>query len=290
MFEDAPIAIHHDFSKSNLDVASLPSRTVIVKDWVRTEWGTLSLIDAYLAALRLLHNKYAPEWTVSLSGTDYPIKPAEYILSDLRSTTSDAFLDAREIRKEQGLPAELPSHRHYSQPEWLTAAWGRYLGFSLVHYHVRKLLGRADRPFYFGNAVTTRLFTPFSESFRVYGGDTWHTINRRAAAVLMADDERSHKLMRHYKDRIVPDESYYHTLLLNRPELMICDDHRRFSIWGDAPHPKVLGLEDIPAMMASTAHFARKFPFDRELYDAVDRAAQVLVSVPPGNSQTTRHA
>ena len=272
LFDHPPIAIHHDYSKCHLDPASLPPQVRLVKDWVKTAWGAISLVDAYLAALRLLHSESSPEWTISLSGADYPVKSAEHILHDLRSTAADALLDFREIRKHATQVADARSPTsHYQHPDWVAAAWRRYLGFSVVHYHVRKLFGRQNRPICIGNRWTTRLLTPFSASFRPFGGDTWHTLDRRAVAVLLADDPLSRKLRHFYRNRVVPDESFYHTILLNRPELTVENDNRRFSIWiDDSPHPKVLEYADLPAMVASNAHFARKFPFDVSLYRAVD--------------------
>ena len=60
LFDHPPIAIHHDYSKCVLDPATLPAQTRIVKDWVTTGWGKATVIDAYLAALRLLHAHDSP--------------------------------------------------------------------------------------------------------------------------------------------------------------------------------------------------------------------------------------
>lgn len=288
LFDRPPIAIHHDYSKSFLDPSTLPPETRIVKNWVTTQWGDASVIDAYLAALRLLHSHDRPEWTVSLSGADYPIKSAGYILNDLRSASADGFLDFRRVSRECIQPLDARSIAStFQRPEFMHLAYQRYLSFSVIPRiflnrmgdRTRLLIGNRTR--YLSGAPLTRLFTPFSATFRPFAGDWWHTINRRAAAVLTEDTPQSRRLRRYLNHRPSPEESYYHTLLLNQPDLHIENDNRRFTLWnGGSPHPQLLGYDDIPTMVSSPAHFARKFPFDPSLYSAVDAAVIALKSRP----------
>jgi hypothetical protein len=276
MFADAPIAIHHDYSKCNLDPATLPPQVQIVKDWVVTAWGKSSVIAAYLAALRLLYRDASPDWVVSLSGADYPIQPARRIFADLSSTTADAWLDYREIFPRAAEPVDANSiATTFKTPQWMKSANERYVAFDLLPFRIRKHIGLTNRTLYLRNRWTTRFFTPFSESFRPYGGDAWHTINRRAASILLEDNDASLKLRHFYARRPSPEESYYHTILLNRPEIVVENDNRRFALWqAGAAHPRLLTASDVPAMIASSAHFARKFPFDPQLYRLVDQAVE----------------
>lgn len=278
LFDHPPIAIHHDYSKCPLDPATLPKQTRIVTDWVTTGWGDASVIDAYLAALRLLHAEDGPEWTISLSAADYPIKSADRIFSDLRTTSADGFFDFREVSKGCSQPVDARSlASSFQRPEYMKLAYQRYLSFSVVPRGVRKRIGNRTR--YLSGDLLTRFFTPFSKKFRPFGGDWWHSMNRRTAAVLIEDTADSRRLRRYYNHRPSPEESYYHTLLLNRPELHIENDNRRFTVWSEGqPHPELLGYDDIAAMVASPAHFARKFPFDPALYSAVDAAVEAAHS------------
>lgn len=272
MFDNPPIAIHHDYSKCQLAPATLPPQVKLVENWIPTSWGTLSIVKAFLAALKLLHATSAPEWTISLSAADYPIQTAETILRDLRETKADAFLDYRAITKinTQSPGANIHAN-NYDRPAWMISARERYVSFSVVPYAIRKYIGYKDRCIYVDGPLTTRFFTPFHQRYLPYGGDTWITVNRRAALALLAEDETSRRLMRHYRRRAIPDESYYHTLLLNRPDLTIENDNRRYTIWKEgAAHPSQIGHGDIPKMLASNAQFARKFPFEPKLYASVD--------------------
>lgn len=289
MFDDPPIVIHHDYSKSHLDPSTLPLQTRIVKNWVTTRWGEATVIDAYLAALRLLHAQDGPEWTVSLSAADYPIKSADYILNDLRNTSADGFLDFRPISKEC---IQAPDARSiasaFQRPEFMELAYQRYLSFSVIPRILLNRMGPrtqlliGNRTRYFSGAILTRLFTPFSKSYTPFAGDWWHTINRRAAAVLIEDTPQSRRLRHYFNHRPSPEESYYHTLLLSRPDLHIENDNRRFTVWSDGKaHPELLGYEDVATMVNSSAHFARKFTFEPLLYSAVDSAVNAFTSRPP---------
>lgn len=289
LFDHPPIAIHHDYSKCYLDPKTLPTHAKIVKDWVTTGWGDAKVIDGYLAALRLLHAQDGPEWTVSLSAADYPIKSAERILRDLQEAdaSTDGFLDYREISKGRDQPQDARSIASaFHRPEFMKLARQRYLSFSIIPRFFLKRMGDrtqlliGNRTRYLSGDLLTRLFTPFSTSFRPFAGDWWHTINQQAAAVLIKDTRESRRLRRFYNSRPSPEEGYYQTLLVNRPELYIRNDNRRFTIWKQGrAHPELLGYDDIEAMVQSSAHFARKFAYDPALYAAVDAAVDAAKPV-----------
>lgn len=70
------------------------------------------------------------------------------------------------------------------------------------------------------------------------------------------------RLIRYYSDKEVPEESIYQTVLCNAPGLRLCNGNKRYADWrlgGTIPHPTHLGLEDLPKMLESGHHFARKF-------------------------------
>ena len=273
MFGNPPIAIHHDYGQSPLNPASLPSQVRLVKDWVPTAWGKPVLLDAYLKALNLLYESASPDWAVCLSGADYPIRSAERILSDLRDTKADAWLDFREISEGCVQPEDANSIvTNFKTEKWMKTARDRYMAFDLIPFRIRKHIGMRNRTVFARHPVLTRLFTPFSPKFRPFAGDFWHTINRRAAEVLLDDTEQSRALRRFYqKRRPIPDESYFQTILLNSPKLTVENNNRRYAIWlENTSSPRPIGRADIPDMLASEAHFARKFPLDPELYKEVD--------------------
>ncbi|MCC5616974.1 hypothetical protein LC605_18200 [Nostoc sp. CHAB 5836] len=68
-----------------------------------------------------------------------------------------------------------------------------------------------------------------------------------------------------YSNLKYTDESYFQTILAHAPNLKLKNDRRRYIDWSTGgPHPKVLLMEDLPNLLASSAHFARKFDIDRD--------------------------
>jgi hypothetical protein len=274
-FGGAPIAVHHDVSQSDLPLSKLPSNASVVKNPVQTKWGSLTIVEGYLLALGLLYQTASPDWAVSLSAADYLATTPEQILAYLQSTPADVLMDFRELRIGVPEPEDACSPGAvFHTPYYIESSYSR-LVTPKVHNRIRRTV--------FGNKATVRpeprfierWFTPFNDTFRPYGGDTWHTLNRRAAEVLLRDDEKSQELRRFYRRRFVPDEGYYQPILLNEPGLRFENNNRRYSKWagsGDQCHPETLTISDVDRVATSGCHFARKFPFDLELYRAMDQA------------------
>lgn len=279
-FGDPPIALHHDFGQSDLERRLLPSNVHLVEPWLATGWGIFAVVEANLAALRLLYHVADPDWCVSLSATDYPIKTAEYIFADLDRSPWDAFLDHRELVYRR-LPHDYQRAEAigFKDPGWSVIAYNRYVSLSEQHYPawcsqwVKRLM-------YMGGPRVESLFTPFTQRFRPYGGDAWYTVSRRAAAVLLEQNPMFWKLRKHYFDRPIPEESFYHTILCNAG-LRVYGENLRYADWSDGgSHPRLLSREDIPALARTNAHFARKFSYDLELFREVDAAVSERGSIP----------
>ena len=98
-------------------------------------------------------------------------------------------------------------------------------------------------------------------------GDQWFAGSQKAAEILLNPTDKQMQFRRHLLRRNdLSDECYYQTILVNTPGLKISKVTRRFCDWTESPggpqggaHPKVLGLDDLPAIVSSKAYFARKF-------------------------------
>lgn len=276
MFGPVPIALHHDFGQCDLDRSQLPSGVHLVTPSLATKWGTFPVVEANLAALRLLYTVANPDWCVSLSTADYPVKSAHRILADLAATPYDAFLDHRLV-VNQASDATQPrdQSKAFADPAWVTLAYKRYVALNLNPDRLTWRFPSLHRDRIVRGRLVERLFTPFGKRFRPYAGDAWYTLNRRAASLLAAETAQLSRLRRHYRNRRVPEESIYQTILCNHSELAICPDNLRYTDWRQGgTSPKYLEACDIPAMIASQAHFARKFAFSEPLFAQVDKAVQ----------------
>jgi hypothetical protein len=249
MFPGAPTVCHHDYSQSSLDREAVPRTVSFVDPHRLTAWADWSVVEAtFDLVTALLARVEAPEWLVFLTGADYPVAPAERIASTFSGASVDAF-----IHHESIVPP------HFRSPNQ-RIVYERYF-YRSVHYPVITRSGRIERRTrQIWNRWLLRMLLPYSARRPCYWGLQSFAVNRRAARHLVEVHARGGALLNHYRGRPFSDESYPHTILANAPELRIANDNLRYMDWSANDwHPKVLTKDDVPAIIASGALFARKF-------------------------------
>ena len=288
LYGNPPIACHHDESQTQIDRADFPSNVVFVTPTVRTGWGKFSIVEAALAALRALYLNADPDWFTLLSAADYPIAAADKVRSDLIDSGADVLIDYREL----GMSGEEANRRFGSGNPTLShleveinsrMITRRYKGaqvwLPVLRRTPRMRVGRHTISLPFDTP-----FHPFDADFRCYYGDQWFSGSRIAAAALLKPTRQALRLQTFLRRRAVPDECYYQSVLCNRPELKVQRDSRRYARWnGGGAHPALLGREDLDGIMASGAHFARKFAPDDPVLDLIDE--MLLTRSPLANGE-----
>ena len=263
MFPNAKISCAHDFGQSQLDPESFPSFVSFVRPHVATRWGHISVIHAAMRALRGLYERDNPDWFVLLSGSDYPVVAADTILSELSTGGHDAYLDFREITPPAGITLSLDNREadyNFSDPGWVLLAYDRYVAKLLNYPSVTKRLRPKWKKLFIRRPWLVWPFHPFSANLRCFGGETWFTANQRVARILLDEYESGEHLIRHFSDRLIPEEAFYQTVICNQAGLRVSGDNKRYIDWSlRGGHPKILDVGDLPAIAASRAHFARKF-------------------------------
>lgn len=273
-YDTPPIAVHHDFSQGQLDRGAFGDNVLWVEDWVRTKWASWSVIEGTLKAFRLIYEQAEAEWIFLVSPSDYPVAPGRKVRRELAGVGFDAYLDARQLTGDQPGSAAMTGplnhkldhfdkaadraikRRFYCSPQW----WVPIVRFK-PHLRVGKW---TYRPPFDGSH-------PFHHGIGCYYGDHWFAGNRRAVAALLAPSPLNQALQRHYRNRTLPEESYYTTLLANTPDIRICRDNRRFAEWnGGGARPMTLTHAQLPEMLGSNAFFARKFADNPALLDDID--------------------
>jgi Core-2/I-Branching enzyme len=262
MFGDPPIVCHHNFSQCSLDEALFPTNVRFVHPHIATRWGHISCPLAVLRAFGLLRADDRPDWFFLLSGSDYPVRPANEIIADLSNPKFDAYLDHREILSGAPPPGQTAQDGGFGRPDWIPIAYYRYCR---CRYPAKAAL----LP---GSSSCCRRFVPikshrldrmarwfqFNRPSRIYGGCFWFHANRRAIDRLL-DDPSMRRLVRYYRIREIPEESLFHTALCNQVGLQIGKEHKRYEDWtGGGAHPKWLDMSDVTKIIASGAYFARK--------------------------------
>jgi Core-2/I-Branching enzyme len=268
MFEQPPIAWHHDFTFCDLPLDSVTNNISLVLPHLRTGWAKFSIVEAMLGALEMLvSSPNPPDWFVLLSGADYPIKSADKIVYDLSTSQFDAHLKHERIC--------FNNYERY----WQRLCYDRYCSVKFQLPFVSKRLLPTTRTITLRYPVFTRLFTPFSRYFSCFAGEYWFCANRSAAEYLLKFHRTMPALANYYRmrddaDIVFPDESYHHTILCNS-HFRISQNNWRYVDWPketEVDHPKILLMEDLTKLCDSTAHFARKFDddVDGKILDALD--------------------
>jgi hypothetical protein len=267
LYSHPPIVLHHDFEQCPAELR-LPSNAVVVRPSMRTGWGEFSVVRAILACMKTLYADLdSPEWCALLSGSCYPVMTAEGVTEELASGGYDAYIHHERIdplNPVRRFPQECV-RRYFA---WRLRVPRRRAGKWQVAWQ--------SVPTPRLNAVAS----PYARhGLECYAGALWFTCNRRAAKYLLDWSEANPWLGACLQNRALAEESYFHTVLGNRADFRLCGDHRRYIDWSNGgSHPRVLGPEDLQAMISSGAHFARKFHPDGTVLDRLDEHLHVAAA------------
>jgi hypothetical protein len=292
-FDGPPVVVHHDFGQSPCAPDGLPPGLTFVRDWVPTRWATWSLVEATLRALRdLAARPDAPEWVTLLSGADYPVRPAAAILRDLEAGGADAYV--QHVRVDPAYPpaagADSPAlgfpvgegrrnHRRSVRRYFGRRIRARVPGLGAV------VLARSSYP-----ALVRRL-APYGPGRWCFVGSQFFTLRQSAVRHLLDWHAANAWLAGHLAHREAPDETYVHTVLANSPQLRVAPTNFRFVDWrAGGPNPRTLDAGDLPALLASGAHFARKFAPDAPVLDALDAHLDAHLAAHPDAHRGGVHA
>ncbi|WP_035992822.1 beta-1,6-N-acetylglucosaminyltransferase [Leptolyngbya sp. KIOST-1] len=274
---DARVLVHHDGSRPALTTGTFADdpRVMIYPIPLSVKWGDWSVVELELRCLAWLQEKAVEfDWLVLLSGQDYPLQPLAKLEQCLSQTTYDGFIEH--------FPAESPPETQWNWDHRLSLEryWFRYY---TAPPRCKWLFRKLYRPINwnpwlrlkggrFGAKIALRRrTTPFSSSFRCYAGSQWHTLNRRCVEYIHRTVQTRPDLVEHYRHTMVPDESFFQTILVNNPDLNLCNDNLRYIAWRP-PYPAILQRDDFDALIHSGKFFARKFDttVDAAILDRLD--------------------
>lgn len=253
---DGVVVVHHDDRRSALGAVD----ALRVEPPSPIEWGHGSQLAAVLRCLRWVRERVDFEWLVLLSGQDYPIRPVREIEAELRAADVDAFIQIAPVAPLRLRRAGVDEFARRYRYRWARVP-GRVASVA-AHAHPLVQVRRLPSGAYAG--------IPARPPLPPYHGSDWFTLSRRAVDAVLAAPPG------HFLRTIVPTEAFVHTVLASSG-LRLRDDNRRHMVF-DPPssaNPRVLGLPDLDAALASGGQFARKFA-DLAVLDELDRRLQQL--------------
>jgi hypothetical protein len=263
----AHVLVRHDQRRSRLDPGELErAGGCLHLDDLTVEWGSWTYLRMLIGGLERIEAEVDPDWTLVISGQDYPLRPLAEIESRLAAAEHDAFLGvAWELETERTPPPPAGdffrryAYAHMPLPHRTPRLPGR-----LAPVAYRRDLPPPLRP----RLGVRRLRLPFGPNRRCWVSTDWPVLGRRALHAVLRAAREERALMRHYRHTVVPSESFFATVLMNDPALRVSlGDRRLTSFAPGSPHPDVLRVADLDRLRDSGAHFARKF--DAEVDAAV---------------------
>ncbi len=280
------VLLHHDPTGAPLPAGPSPPRLVSVRPRRPVRWGTSDTVHVFVDALRQAREQLDPDWLVFLSGQDYPIAPVPDIERELGSTPQDVLMDLVPVATEspwaEGEAASRYAYRYLRRPAghpWAQGAagllarrgdpGGRHADDADWSTAPRFVTRRVDDELLVGVRPRRPVFGP---SRRCFVGDQWFSVSRRGIADLL-DADPGGALLRHYDRTIVPDESYFHTLVGNALPPERIGGARRYVRWTGEAHPELLTSRHLGHLLGTGMHFARKFDqtVDGGVLDELDR-------------------
>jgi hypothetical protein len=221
-----------------------------VEDRLKSKWGGWAHLRLIVSCLREATARHDPDWALVLSGQDYPLRPLADIEADLGASPADARLGA--VRKvELHRPAAGDDefylrcrYRHFARPRVFPSS---------LPGAIRPVAYARELPPLWG----LRRLEP--APLPLFASADWLTLGRAAIRTVLSAS-RDRRLMRHFRRVAVPSESFFASVLLANPSLIVERDNRRFSSFAHgAAHPDTLVSDDYDRLLASGADFARKF-------------------------------
>lgn len=277
LFDAPPIVCHHDHSKSTLRGDALPPNVRMVHPHLTTGWAEFSVVEATVRAFDLMYSDApGPDWCVVLSGSDHPVSAPDRVLEDLYAGDYDAHIrheviDASAMDDKSGRPLTAPGEHIISR----ALSFGRFCTVPVPW--LTPSLRPTTRVLY--SPRWTRLFVPWSSTFRCYAGSQWFCANARAVQYIRRYHREQPRLAHFYRKRRFTEESYFQTILANNPAFRLHNENWRYTDWSiGGEHPRILTAADVPSVLASGRHFARKIDMDRDpavldMFDAATDAA-----------------
>jgi hypothetical protein len=290
--QDSVVLISHDDSGPPLDVArleALPGVHVFTEPGGYGGYGGFSHIDRYLAAVDWLDaNGVEFDWLTNLTGQDYPLRPIADMERTLARSDVDGYLlyapvlaDRTPPGADQGAApryrlctpfdaAARYQYRHWpiGKPSRAKQRWLRPLmALDWVQPWVRLSLA-------FSTIGVRRRKTIFTDNFICYGGSFFSTLSAPCVRYVREFARSNPDIFAFFRTVLAPDEVFLQTTLVNSGKFRFEPDGRRYFDFTRSRnnHPRTLGAADLDAMLASGAHWARKFDpaYDSEVLDILD--------------------
>lgn len=284
------VLIDHDASRAPLDVSPFAAMPGVHVHNGPGGYGDFSHMDRYFAAVDWLDEHGVEfDWLQNMTGQDYPLRPIAEIERTLAESGVEGFIQYAPVHPERtppdadwGAGPEFRlcspfdthmrfdyAHKRIGRPSLARQRWLRpIMILNFLQPWIRVSLG-------FSTVGIRRKSTIFSGDFICYGGSFFCILTAACARYARDFARENPEIVEYFRTMPAPDEVFLQSVLVNSGKFRLVPDGKHYVDFSRSRnnHPKTLGLADLPAMLASGAHWARKFDsrIDAEVFDVLDR-------------------
>ena len=265
-------------------------------------WGEFGIVQATLNAMVLLENNKIIYSHISLlSAQDFPIKKINHFEYLLQKNKDFSYLKWWDFYEQKETKEILHTH----------SSWGATINtqkLRITRYYIKYnknkerlvLPPRSNKGYLEFNTLNKikhfvksifikkykfeNNFLQFIYSFKrdfprkipfvkVYGGSQWFTLNYKHVAYILAYVKNNETTISFFKESMLPDESFFQTILLNSPyQKELVNDNLRL-IEMQANHPLIYKKDDFEYLLNQQQFFARKFDLneDPEIFNLIEK-------------------
>jgi hypothetical protein len=245
--------------------------------------GNFNTVDGLIKTFRWLESQPTPyDWASILSGSDYPLRPIAALRAFLRSSPHDGYLYHFDVERQQAQSAPMV----WPRQEWEDRYLFQYRQLTGTMTQRERFLLKGPR-LLLERSRSYRLHTsyglwlgarahhhPFSDGFKLHGGNVWMTIRKPAVRAVLRFVDARPEIVEYFRRTIVPEEAFFPTIMANDPSLRLSDRELRYYDFRGSRHgrPRVFNESDLPELQASGCYIARKFDLNASpgLYARLD--------------------
>jgi Core-2/I-Branching enzyme len=181
-------------------------------------WGQFSVVQAIMLLLQqaLLTREY--DYLVLLSGSDYPLRSADYIQEFLKHNGGFEFISLAKMPAPGKPLARINTIRFPSNQPVRRLIFRILAKFGLARRDYRKHLG-----------------------LEPYSGEAWWALTRSACGFILDFIRHNQYVERYFQNSAVPDESFFHTILGNSEFKSKIRRNLHYTDWrAQAAHPALI--------------------------------------------------
>lgn len=209
-------------------------------------WGGFNILKAELFLLQESLKVCTYDYIHFMSGQDYPIKSLKHIKDFFETNQGYEFIEY------MSLPAL----------QWEQGTFDRFIYFRLnnsMECRNPKRAWIADSIINFQKRIGYRRRVP-NQFNHLYGGSNWLSITGECAKYIIANLRKHHAFYNRMKYTFAPDETYFHTVILNSTfKEKVQNRNLRYIRWmPNAPSPMTLNELHWSEIATSDCLFARK--------------------------------